>query len=92
MISFVLGKFYGVVGTYFYNIKKDLPQTIQFYNKALELAHLCRDTDQQCSVLTNIAHFKWVVGDYCTALVHVKEAHKIAKLSEIYTKKQEHAA
>ncbi|KAJ7777814.1 hypothetical protein B0H14DRAFT_3587162 [Mycena olivaceomarginata] len=44
-------KFYHAAGIYFLQCRFDTCQAMQFYEKALELSMLCRDTKEQCNVL-----------------------------------------
>ncbi|KAJ7860825.1 hypothetical protein B0H14DRAFT_3134754 [Mycena olivaceomarginata] len=73
-------KFYHAAGSYFLAFRFDACQAMQFYNKALDLSRLCRDTKEQCNVLLSIAQLKFRTGDYCTAQAHIAEALQLLKL------------
>ncbi|KAJ7719456.1 hypothetical protein B0H14DRAFT_3170635, partial [Mycena olivaceomarginata] len=58
----------------------DIRQAMQFYEKALELAMSCRDTNEQCYGLISIAQLKYMTGDYCTVQAHIAETLRLLKL------------
>ncbi|KAJ7898663.1 hypothetical protein B0H14DRAFT_2557153 [Mycena olivaceomarginata] len=66
---------------YFCEKKLDIPQSIQFFQKALQCSKLCQDSDRECHVLMSIALLKWNAGDYCTAQMHATEAQTLSHLS-----------
>ncbi|KAJ7721085.1 hypothetical protein B0H14DRAFT_3170364 [Mycena olivaceomarginata] len=69
------------VGTYFYRSKFDLPQAMQFYQRALKLAKMCPDSNPKCENLINIAWLQMLAGEYCTAQVHAREVQRLSQLS-----------
>ncbi|KAJ7349728.1 hypothetical protein DFH08DRAFT_935707 [Mycena albidolilacea] len=72
-------KFYHAAGVYFRVFRSDIHQTMQFYNKALDLSRSCQDTDRQCGILICIAHLKSMTGDYRTAQAHIAKALQLSK-------------
>ncbi|KAJ7349632.1 hypothetical protein DFH08DRAFT_996813 [Mycena albidolilacea] len=72
-------KFYFAAGIHTSFCRSDIPQAMQFFNKALDLSRSCRDTNEQCSVLIRIAQLKYSTGDYCTAQAHIAEALQLLK-------------
>ncbi|KAJ7677299.1 hypothetical protein B0H14DRAFT_977956 [Mycena olivaceomarginata] len=73
-------KFYHAAGNYFLHSRFDTHQALQFFERALELSILCRDTNEQCSVLLSIALLKYRTGGYRTAQAHIAKALQLLKL------------
>ncbi|KAF8189087.1 hypothetical protein K438DRAFT_1936075 [Mycena galopus ATCC 62051] len=74
-------KFYQAAGAHFFYYEVDLARALQFYEKALELSKLARDSDIQAQVLKGMALLKIRSGNYCAAQVYNTEAIRLAKIS-----------
>jgi tetratricopeptide (TPR) repeat protein len=61
--------------------RSDSAQAIQYYQKALKLSKICKDSVQQSNVLTHITWLNSRIGDYTTARVYAAEAERVSKLS-----------
>ncbi|KAJ7330412.1 hypothetical protein DFH08DRAFT_940328 [Mycena albidolilacea] len=74
-------KFYTALGFYFLESRFDLPQAMQFYQRALTLSKMCPDSSPKCDILIKISQLQVLAGEYCTAQVHASEAQRLSQLS-----------
>ncbi|KAJ7473299.1 hypothetical protein FB451DRAFT_1174950 [Mycena latifolia] len=74
-------KFHMAVGGYYLNWENNIPLSMQFRDKALELARACANLRQQALVLNGIAHLKQIIGDYSGALMHAHKARETSQSS-----------
>ncbi|KAJ6614914.1 hypothetical protein B0H10DRAFT_2043148 [Mycena sp. CBHHK59/15] len=58
----------------------DIPQALQMYKHASEIAEKAGDTVQQCLALNRTALAKWQLGEYHEGLMQTQEAERRAKL------------
>jgi tetratricopeptide (TPR) repeat protein len=77
----MLARFYLAVGLYLIGSRFDLPQAIQFFQRALKLAKMCPSSSHRCDVLIHIARLQFKTGQYCTAQVHASEAQRLSQIS-----------
>jgi tetratricopeptide (TPR) repeat protein len=67
--------------------RHDLPQAMQFCQKALNLSKICGDINLQYNALIDIAFIKSIAGEYCTAQVYATETQRLLKLPTILFQK-----
>ncbi|KAF7358750.1 ATPase-AAA-core domain-containing protein [Mycena sanguinolenta] len=73
--------FYRVIGYYYFYHKSDVPKSMEFLERALELSRLSEDMRQQSSVLNCLAQIRWNMGDSTAAQTHAQEAGRLARLA-----------
>ncbi|KAF7335379.1 ATPase-AAA-core domain-containing protein [Mycena venus] len=74
-------RFHWAAGVHFTNYEMDPTRAMQSLDRALKLSKSCGDLSGQCNALIGIAQLKWNGTDYSTALVHAREAQRLAQLS-----------
>ncbi|KAF8132133.1 hypothetical protein K438DRAFT_2130997 [Mycena galopus ATCC 62051] len=78
----ILGsKFYVAAGNWVFHKTDKVQLATQFFHKALEMAELSEDSDQQCEVLIEAASQKWCTSDYIAGKSYAAAAQKLSKLS-----------
>ncbi|KAF8209250.1 hypothetical protein K438DRAFT_1812016, partial [Mycena galopus ATCC 62051] len=80
--DYALGStFYEAAGRYAFYQKGDVQQASQFYHKALEKSELCESSTYQCIAMLQLAHFKWMTGNWSAAMVYATAAQNVSKLA-----------
>jgi tetratricopeptide (TPR) repeat protein len=77
----IIANFYHIAGMHHFSHGEQSSTAMQFLEKALLLSRSCGDTDNQSSILIDIAEICQRMGDAGIAQIHANEARRLAKLS-----------
>ncbi|KAF8140699.1 hypothetical protein K438DRAFT_1785466 [Mycena galopus ATCC 62051] len=74
-------KFYVAAANWFFHQTDKAQLATQFFHKALEMAELSKNSNQQCNVLIQAGLQKWCTSNYSAGKSYATAAQKLSKLS-----------